>query len=688
MKIVAGFTGLSILYYAFHPSDNPARMTAKTPLQPLDSTTGHDIFAEVAGVSKKMLNEMLVRMIESAGDYHNWDLSDEDGARMIKLIKHKQRIICSSFAFQHNRHFAEFKSTDSNQSKDVDLHDWQRLGPSGTNDNAEISELESIVTRYNDAFREFDRCILKRLQTCIRRSHASIYDNPLQVKHLCESFRYAIHSLNLDFSYKLALYRLFADRFVDSLGPLYRRIDQLLIDKGMLTELAAARIHLRNSEGLSESEPALELDKNTCLVFLLQQFKEQARRSSSSFQNYFPDLKQRFETFGLDDYSEQIDQLNLIFKLIFEDEDLPSPVKQQLARLQIYVFITAIQEDGFLRRSSNPARRLLDGIVTSEVEITGRGAAEFSGVRFIREHIDNMANLQFITVDHYSEMLESYQQHIRDNEIAIRRKRKLEATRKVLPLVRERLSEITQPLRIQGTPLILFEKVWLPLLVQIALQQGMNSDPWHKSIAMVTKQVWSLIPKNSPEEQAELIEVLPVVAHSLHRAMRSLKLAESLQQSLRDYLKLEQQNVAEQTARNIIDSKRKTRSLAARSFASEEDTSEFDAMMQTGIFQIPGDMLNAFKSAKPEPPRKINQVEALNVGDWVNFGKGAQQKLAKLAWKSEDATLFIFVDRDGKRVSEVDATELAQHFESGEVSLTDTAPVDSSKSRSSFMKTL
>jgi len=224
--------------------------------------------------------------------------------------------------------------------------------------------------------------------------------------------------------------------------------------------------------------------------------------------------------------------------------------------------------------------------------------------------------------------------------------------------------------------------------VQIALQKGMDSDPWHKSIAMVKKQVWSLIPKNSPEEQAELIDVLPIVAHSLHRAMRSLKLAESLQQSLRDFLKLEQQNVAEQTARNIIESKRKTSSLASRSFVSEDDTTEFDAMMQTGVFQIPSDMLTAFKSAKPEPPRKINQVNELSVGEWVNFGQDANRKLAKLAWKSEDSTLFIFVDRDGKRVSEIDATELARLFESGEVSLMDTAPVDNAKTRTSFMKTI
>ena len=205
---------------------------------------------------------------------------------------------------------------------------------------------------------------------------------------------------------------------------------------------------------------------------------------------------------------------------------------------------------------------------------------------------------------------------------------------------------------------------------------------------MIQKQVWSLIPKASAEEQAELLEVLPVVAHSLHRAMRSLKLAESLQQSLRDFLKLEQQNVAEQTARSIIEAKRKTRSLSAQSFAPEDDSTEFDEMMQTGVFQIPDDMLTAFKSAKPEAPKKINQVQALNVGDWVKIKEGADHKLAKLAWKAEDSMLFIFVDRDGKRVSEVDATKLAQQFESGEISISGSDTSDAKKIQTSFMKPL
>jgi hypothetical protein len=654
-----------------------------------DSISGEDVFVEITSLSKKLITEMLVRMIESAEDYSSWSLSDQDGARMIKLVKHKQRIICSSFSFQLNKHFAEFKSDSEPLSREKGARDWQILGL-GANGIAETDVLQGITTRYNDAFKEFDQAILKRLQACIKRPRASIYESPLQVKRLCESFQYAIGSLNLEVNYKIALYHLFADRFVESLGPLYRRIDQALIDYRMLTEIPAACIHLRNIDGLSESNPppTIKLDQTACLLVLLQRYKEKSRAQSRQYNNLFPELKQHFATFGLDEHDEQIDQLNLMFKLIFEDEDLPSTVKQQLARLQIYVFITAIQEDGFLRRSSNPARRLLDGIISSEVEIAKGSNPEFSGIQFIREYIDDLTSRGFITVDSYAEMLEDYKSCLQENEIAIRKARKLEATRKVLPLVKSRLSEITQPLKIQGTPLILFEKVWLPLMVQIALQQGMDSDPWHKTIAMVQKQIWSLIPKSTMEEQQELQIALPNVAHSLHRAMRSLRLAESLQQSLRDYLKLEQQNVVEKTAHNIIEAKRRTRSLSAQSFDSMEDTTEFDAMMQTGVFQIPTDMLEAFNSVKPEKPKKINQVDALSIGEWVNITQDGQKLMGKVAWKSEDANLFIFVDRDGKRICEVDAHKLAEQFESGDVSLIDAGSTDSEKTQFSFMKPL
>ena len=56
--------------------------------------------------------------------------------------------------------------------------------------------------------------------------------------------------------------------------------------------------------------------------------------------------------------------------------------------------------------------------------------------------------------------------------------------------------------------------------------------------------------------------------------------------------------------------------------------------------------------------------------------------------KADDASVFIFVDRDGKRICEVNADELSKKFESGEVSHSGSDTRDSEKSRFSFMKSL
>ena len=652
--------------------------------------SGQDAYAEVASLSKKLITEMLVRMIESAGDYHSWSLSDEDGARLVKLIKHKQRMICSSFAFQLKKNFNDFDSAGKAPLKGNNAGDWQKLGLVGSSNASETDELQNITTRYHEAFKEFDNTLLKRLQHCVKRSRAHLLDNPIQVKRLCESFQYSIDSLNLEVSCKIALYHLFADRFVEALGPFYRKIDRLLIEHGMVEELSAARIHLRNIDGLSESRApdSLELNSSATLLGLLQQFKEKSNAETSAFENLFVEVKQQFIRHGLVESTEQIDQLNVMFKLIFEDEELPEPIKQQISRLQIFVFITALQEDGFLKRSSNPARRLLDSIVSNEIEIAKSDSKDQNSLEFIREHINQLASSNIVTLDSYSDMLEGYQHFLQQRDSEAEAARKSAAAREMMPRVISKLDEITLPLLDQGRPSILFDKVWLPLLLQIALKQGMESVTWQKTMSMVKTQVWSLIPKSTEQELLELTDILPHVSHSLHRVMRSLKLPETLQQSLRDYIKLEQQDVVDKTTHNLEEAKRRRRSLAAQSFDPVKETDEFSAMMETGIFQLPDEMLKALNAEKATEANKAKSGEQLAKGDWVEVRRGNTTTLAKLAWKSDDGNLFIFVDSSGKRVCEIDAETLALQLESGEITSVSTGSVSSEKSSFSIIHSI
>ena len=663
-------------------------MTGSTTPESLDAMSNHELFIDINGISKNLITDLLTRMIASASGYHGWSLSDQDGARVVKLIQHKQRIICSSFSFQMSKHFAEFEAGDSKHSA---AGGWQRLGLSSVFDSLETDELQDITARYGKAFHEFDVKITRRLGVCVGRGDADIFENPLHVKRLCESFRYSIDSLNLEISCKIALYRLFADRFIEALGPVYRQIDAAMRDQGILPGLEPARMALRSMEGLSESRApeGLHPDQTLCMLALVQRFRDRSRDVARSGEILFPELKRRLLRCGINRYHDQLDLLHGMFKLIFEDEDLPEAVKLQLGRLQIHLFMNAIHDDGFLRRSTNPARRLLDGVIASEVEIARSGRPDLSGVDYLREQIDALNAANRIEADAYARLLEGYREHLKTVETSANKARRTEAVRKMLPRVKGKLSEITQPLKIQGTSLILFDKVWLPLLLQIALRQGIDSEAWHNTMAIVRRQVWSLIPKSTPGEKQELLAALPEIAHSLHRAMRSMRLADGLQQSLREYLKLEQQNVIQKTDRCIAEAERRKLPLSVQTANRLEDSQEFDSMMQTGVFQVPTDMMETLKSAQQtRQPEKPSEVESLATGEWVSMLRGGEKVLAKLAWKAADLSLFIFVDRDGARVCEIDGEQLARRFASGDVSLLKSGTTDSEKSRFSVLKTL
>ena len=211
------------------------------------------------------------------------------------------------------------------------------------------------------------------------------------------------------------------------LEPDIKGIDRYLLDSGMQPDLPLARIHLRSIEGSS----AERSDSNSAapkrpasLAELLKSFLDKSRGQSARLTNLFPELKSRCNEAGIDSYDDHIDQLNLIFKLIFDDEDLPSSVTQQLGRLQIFIFITAIEEKNFLKRSSNPARRLLEGIINSEVEIAHSGRPEFSGIRYLREQLDKLTGHDSIPVERYSELLEGYRNFVSQHETETRRRRR------------------------------------------------------------------------------------------------------------------------------------------------------------------------------------------------------------------------------------------------------------------------
>ena len=90
--------------------------------------SGEAVYAEISKLAQKLSSDMLARMIDSAGGYRGWELSDWDQSCLIKLLHEKKSLICATFSVQLQRNFDDFKHS----SKEQEARDWRNRGSRST----------------------------------------------------------------------------------------------------------------------------------------------------------------------------------------------------------------------------------------------------------------------------------------------------------------------------------------------------------------------------------------------------------------------------------------------------------------------------------------------------------------------------------------------------------------------------
>jgi len=514
----------------------------------------------------------------------------------------------------------------------------------------------------------------------------------------------------------------------------------------------------KSSKNLSEIKPpaSITVSRSHEFLNLLHGYKRTTQFASSQCDNIFTDLKKKLAALKITEIDKEVDHVSFLFNFVFSIKKLPDEIKTQLSRLQTHVLMSAINDHGFLSRSNNSVHLFLDSVVKREVELVESGRSGQTGFRVLESGIDKLIKSPVITSKSYVELLKHYQ----DNKAELRKEEasaesqlvkseeekrlkqleivglqkkikqqenlkklreealdkqkratelKLKAgqTAKIKRLVQSKVDEITIPLLALKKSFILFDKVWSPLLLQIALADGTRSSIWGKTLRIVGNQVWSLIPKTTVEELQKLIATQSHITNSLVRGMRSLKLTNSLQKSLAEYLRLEHEEVVNQSKRKIraIKNRASAKTALAEKLShpadknqvvtpapgkhdskdliiedpddtnikdSEDmiidDIEDFSQSMQTGVYQLSSEMMQALKAVIPGQKGNytgVTEADRIKQGDWMEIKQGSERIMSKLTWRSSDSSLYIFVDGNGKRVREVDGKTLNDEVESG-----------------------
>ncbi len=223
-----------------------------------------------------------------------------------------------------------------------------------------------------------------------------------------------------------------------------------------------------------------------------------------------------------------IDLVAMLFDYIFEDDGVPASVKALLGRLQIPLLKVALLDKAFFSSRAHPARHLLDGLAESalgldEDDILGvETLAMIDGVvdRVLAEFDSDLA--LFVALG--AEVDAFLARRGRDEEDIVQRSASLiEAREKREIALAIAQSEVARRLEMRAwVPPVVRDMLlgsWSQALANVVLGEGEGSEPWKRLTVAIDDLLWSVEPKEAPNDRKRLLAMLPAMIQELHHGM-------------------------------------------------------------------------------------------------------------------------------------------------------------------------
>ncbi|PVY69582.1 uncharacterized protein DUF1631 [Tamilnaduibacter salinus] len=406
---------------------------------------------------------------------------------------------------------------------------------------------------------------------------------------------------------------------------------------------------------------------------------------------------------GLDEVQQvDADVINLVtmlFDFILEDRQLPDAIKALIGRLQIPVLKVALVDRSFFNRGGHPARRLLNELAMAGIGWNPRAEGQRDPLREkIESVVERLVNEFTDNVELFSELLEEFTHFMdldrRRRELVEQRLRDAEEGRARQERARQQAEDALQSVREQyRLPDVLIRLLDGPLikvLEFVALRDGEDSEAWDESVALANRVAWSVDPR--PVESGtrdQLLREIPGIVDQLRNSLHGISwdpfecdaLIRDLELAHVDTLqRLEVEGPVDDVEPDPVGDLTEVAppTLEAQQVSSEATVPEAsreseDASAPKGTTVAPD--AAADDAPEPEAPaidaHWYDQARSLRVGSWVELEHEGQRLRCKLAAIIRATGKYIFVNRNGAKVSESGIDGVAESLANGDISMLD-----------------
>lgn len=428
-----------------------------------------------------------------------------------------------------------------------------------------------LAERIGNIAREELFALNQRIGSLMNIENLSSEDNPLGPSSIVEAVRDAADCLSVELKIRLIVLKLF-ERHVAALVPaIYGRVNQHLIDKGVLPTLVtqvrrqSMRVPVPASTAVAEISDTAPVNAADMLSMITQLVQPGAvgggvatmplvplnvgtMRTLTELQHqpitafagqatpgskFLVELQRGGVLPQMGPAGDMtIDIVAMLFEYILEDRNLPEEFRVRLARLQIPVLKVALIDREFFSRKGHPARRLLNLIA----ECGATSVAEPAIAKDLVGVVDKIVQ-QIIT--HFEQDIGIFNRAVEALQSAIEKIRRNAALRTArttrvldgraqLERAKEQARNLVDTrLRPEGVPEVVRNFLlshWKRLLITAICKEGADSEGVRLAIKTMDQLVWSTLPKAGMEDRKKLARMLPDLLAQLKKGMEALSI--------------------------------------------------------------------------------------------------------------------------------------------------------------------
>jgi hypothetical protein len=354
-----------------------------------------------------------------------------------------------------------------------------------------------------------------------------------------------------------------------------------------------------------------------------------------------------------------IELLARIFDYIFADQSLGNDMKNMVAQLQIPIVRVALSDRDFFFRESHPARTLLDILGSSGVllDLESSSADPLLGV--IGDVIERVQSEFDEHIDLFSDVVSDLESYLKEEEskaqAAISQPVQTALSEEKMRVARE-FAEHDVAIRVEtgevaGFLEVFLEEQWIRILTIAHSVKEEKPHALENALKTMDDLIWSLKPKNSPEERKELIAKLPAMLTLLNAWLNAIRWDEP--DRVLFFSKLAERHAA--MARAPLELSPRRQLEIAVNIAQRASNRRLERFVHEKNVQ--------------EDDEATKEVSALQRGMWLAFNEDAEQVTRyKLAWISPKRSSFIFANRQGEQAFSISSSDLEAKYRAGLVS--------------------